>query len=117
VTIKFAINEVVVDAAGASHGEGAQQQPQEQIPPATDSCKRDTPGAGPEEEPDTDWAIDPHQRREGPKPRRKGADNPALFTIRDNLCRVHRFSLAGAFPLLKQRSLERFKVNMTLSTQ
>src|SRR3712207_7408564 len=47
--VEAAVDDVVIDAAGAAHREGAEEQPQEQVPPVVDTSQSDAPGARSEE--------------------------------------------------------------------
>src|SRR5207237_10860395 len=69
--VEVRVDDVVVDATGAAHGEGAEREPGEQIPAAADTCKRNAPRARPVEQPGSNWPVEPHQRGEGPQPRRQ----------------------------------------------
>ena len=99
--VEIAVDDVVVDAARAAHREGAEREPQEQVPAAADAGQRDAPRARPVEQPGADRPVEPHQRCEGPQPRRQRADEPAPLAVGDDVGGASRDALAVAVASLK----------------
>src|SRR6185369_4306709 len=83
--VEIAVDDVVVDAARASHGEGAKREPQEQVPAPADAGKGNAPRTGPVKQPRSDRPVQPHQRCEWPQPWRKRADEPAPLAVRNDV--------------------------------
>ena len=76
--VELAVDDVVVDAPGAAHREGAEREPKQQIPAPAHPGQRDAPRARPVEQPGADRPVEPHQRGERPQARRKRSTRGSL---------------------------------------
>ena len=82
LAVEIGIDDVVVDAAGAAHGDRAEQQPQHQFPLRPGPGEPHAPGAGPEQQPPADRPVEPREQREIAKRLREARDETAMLAVR-----------------------------------